>query len=98
MRIAAVSELPPPGEAREFIFHSFPVCVVNQGGRYLVVSGACPHKGGPLAEGELDGDVLACPWHGWQFRLADGQCLNRSGICLKTFALIIHGDDVFLKP
>jgi len=97
MRVAAVSELPPTGEAREFVFYGPAVCVVNQGGRFRAVSVVCPHLGGPLAEGELRGDVLVCPWHGWQFRFANGQCLNRSGVCLKTFELIIHGEDVFLK-
>lgn len=59
--------------------------VVDAGDRELVVllvegrphafDNACPHRGNPLADGEVLGDVLECAYHGWRFDLATGSCL-----------------------
>lgn len=39
-------------------------------------SGMCPHQGGPLGIGKRDGDFLTCPWHGCQFDLRTGACVD----------------------
>jgi nitrite reductase (NADH) small subunit len=96
-RIASVSELPPEGETREFPFGSSAVCIANDGGTFAVLDNVCPHKGGPLAEGSIENGKLVCPWHGWEFRLSDGQCVHRPGASVKVFELSIHDEDVFLK-
>jgi len=44
------------------------------GGRFYAVSALCPHEEGPLAEGWLEGDVVVCPWHGYDYDLATGAC------------------------
>jgi nitrite reductase/ring-hydroxylating ferredoxin subunit/uncharacterized membrane protein len=46
--------------------------VVREGDRILALHAQCAHAGGPLAEGEIVGDQIQCPWHGSRFRLADG--------------------------
>jgi nitrite reductase/ring-hydroxylating ferredoxin subunit len=98
VRLASVSELPPDGETREFLLGSIPVCIANVHGTFTAVGGVCPHRGGPLAEGTLEDGVLVCPWHGWEFRLADGKCINHSGASVRVFKLNILGNDVFLEP
>jgi multimeric flavodoxin WrbA/nitrite reductase/ring-hydroxylating ferredoxin subunit len=47
--------------------------VTRVGDRYGVLSGACNHAGGPLAEGRCEGDYLVCPWHGWKYHLFSGR-------------------------
>ncbi len=51
-----------------------PVAIARRGSQVWVFDGTCPHGGGPLGEGDLVGDTLVCPWHGWAFRLEDGTC------------------------
>ena len=97
LRIASVAELPLEGEVREFIFGSIPVFIARLDGVFSALGSVCPHKGGPLAEGSIEDRKLVCPWHGWEFRLADGQCANRPGASVKIFELIVHGEDVFLR-
>ena len=53
-----------------------PVVLVRQGSQFYALSATCPHAGGPLDEGELQGDVVQCPWHGSRFRLRDGRALT----------------------
>lgn len=52
-----------------------PVFVVRRGKRIYVMAEKCSHLGGPLAEGEFDGETVTCPWHGSKFAIADGSIL-----------------------
>jgi nitrite reductase/ring-hydroxylating ferredoxin subunit/uncharacterized membrane protein len=49
-----------------------PLVLVKRNGSIHALHDRCAHRGGPLHEGELDGDCIACPWHGTLFRLDDG--------------------------
>ncbi len=49
------------------------LAVVRHGQQISVVHGVCAHQGGPLAEGRVRNGCLTCPWHGWEYRPADGQ-------------------------
>jgi nitrite reductase/ring-hydroxylating ferredoxin subunit len=51
------------------------VALFNVDGRYHALEGICPHQGGPLGKGSVDGPVVSCPWHGWRFDVRSGQCL-----------------------
>ncbi len=51
----------------------FQLAVFLVGGAVHVLDNTCPHAGGPLAEGEIEGDCVACPWHQWTFRVTDGR-------------------------
>jgi nitrite reductase/ring-hydroxylating ferredoxin subunit len=97
LRIASVSELPPEGELRQFTYGPETVCVANAGGVFTALGNVCPHQGAPLSAGCIADGKLVCYWHGWEFRLADGQCANHARASVKLFELVIRGDDVFLK-
>ena len=65
------------------------VGIFNLGNEYFAVRNACPHKGAPLCKGAIDGfvtgekpgeftfqrdgEILRCPWHGWEFELKTGE-------------------------
>ena len=49
-----------------------PLVIVRRNGTVYALADRCAHRGGPLHEGELEGDCIACPWHGTRFRLDDG--------------------------
>ena len=50
-----------------------PVVLVKLGDKYAALAATCSHAGGPLDEGQLQGDVVQCPWHGSRFRFRDGR-------------------------
>ena len=52
------------------------VALFNVDGEILALNNTCPHAGGPLGEGTLDGEVVECPWHGWEFNVRTGQCIE----------------------
>ena len=56
----------------------------------------CPHKGGPLSQGIVFGDSVACPLHNWTIGLADGQAKAPDQGCTARFAVNVEGGEVFL--
>lgn len=50
------------------------IALFNVGGCLYAVENRCPHRGGPLGEGDLQGHVLYCPLHAWSFDLRTGIC------------------------
>lgn len=53
-----------------------PLLLVRRGGQILALAETCSHLGGPLAEGELVGNTVRCPWHGSRFSLEDGSVID----------------------
>ncbi len=63
----------PPGSCLELAVAGRIVAVFNVAGDFHALDGICPHQGGPLGKGQLEGHVVTCPWHGWQFDVRSGQ-------------------------
>jgi nitrite reductase/ring-hydroxylating ferredoxin subunit len=53
-----------------------PLLLVRRGARVFTLAETCSHLSGPLAEGQLDGESVVCPWHGSRFALTDGRVVN----------------------
>jgi nitrite reductase/ring-hydroxylating ferredoxin subunit len=63
----------PPGEGRAFVAGGVQVAVFRlRDGSLHATPAACPHAGGPLADGQTDVDVLVCPLHLYAYRWSDG--------------------------
>lgn len=95
IRVASESEI-PAGSAKEVEFDGRVVALFNVGGRIHAIDGICPHQGGPLAEGELDGCVVTCPWHGWQFDVASGENVYDKSLRQDSYEVKVEGGEVFL--
>lgn len=81
----------PRGEVAAAMAGDAPVAVVTlDDGRQFVVPDACPHDGGLLSDGYVEGGRLVCARHGWEFDVATGQCAGRA-ICLETAPLARRG-------
>ena len=68
--------------------------VASVDGTFYVIDNTCKHRGGPLGEGELEGDTVTCPWHGWQYNVKTGVCLTKDGIKMDCFAVKVEGGDI----
>ena len=75
-----------------------PIALYHLGGNLYAVADTCPHAGASLCEGELEGAVVTCPWHGSQFRVTDGVRLRGpADFGLATFPVVIEAGDAFLE-
>jgi 3-phenylpropionate/trans-cinnamate dioxygenase ferredoxin subunit len=93
-KIATANEL-APGQAKRVEAQGKRLALFNLDGRYYAIEDTCTHRGGPLSEGEIEGDVVICPWHGAKFRIASGEVLAppaRTGVA--SFPIRLNGSDV----
>jgi nitrite reductase (NADH) small subunit len=76
----------PLGEARVFRIEGRDIAVFRlRNGDVLAVSAACPHRGGPLADGLVGGHSVICPLHGFLFDLRTGEPIGRDCAQLRTY-------------
>lgn len=73
--VASVDEL-PPGTRRVVDVDGTAVAVFNLDGEYFAIRDACPHDGGELANGKLEGEEIICPRHGARFSVRTGAVLG----------------------
>ncbi len=64
--------------------------------RVFAIIDRCPHKGGPLSQGIVYGDRVACPLHNWSIGLADGEAVAPDVGCAQTFAVRVDDGTVFV--
>ena len=95
-RLASITDI-PPGTAREVTVGSRVLAVFNVAGQFHALDGICPHAGGPLGEGTLEGTIVTCPWHGWQFDVSSGRHCLSSQIRQPQFTVSIEGSDVYVE-
>jgi len=92
MRVARGADIPA---GRGCLVEAGPLtlAVFNGGsGRFYAVSALCPHEEGPLADGWIEGDAVVCPWHGFDFDLATGQCRVAEDLSIGVFATrVVNG-------
>ncbi|HEY5853328.1 MAG TPA: Rieske (2Fe-2S) protein [Aldersonia sp.] len=66
-----------PGEGRTYVVDGRQVAVfLLADGTVRAADAVCPHRGGPLADGQIDGRVVVCPLHQYAFSLTDGTCTD----------------------
>ena len=85
-----------PGESRLLEYGEARVALFNVGGAVHAVDDLCPHRQGPLSEGYLDGFLITCPWHGWQFDVRDGRCDTVSRHRVRTYPVRVDETGVHL--
>ena len=95
VRAAKTTEI-VPGSVHEIQVNGKPIALANVAGKYYAVSGTCLHRGGPLGQGSMDGTVLMCPWHGWQFDVTTGRVSGNPTVGVDCYPIEVRGDEVFV--
>ncbi len=114
--ICPVGEI-APGDRRIVEIAGRSIGVFNIHGRYYAIRNLCPHQGAPLCRGRLtgtalpsrpgeyhwgrEGEIIRCPWHGWEFDVTTGKSLfNPHKMKVKNYEVMIEaaeGDDPSLE-
>jgi nitrite reductase (NADH) small subunit len=110
--VARVEEL-PPGSSTVVEIGGRSIGVFNSRGSLYAIRNVCPHHGAPLCAGAVvgrmlpsephtydygeEGRILRCPWHGYEFRLADGHAILRPDTMrVRTYRVEVEDDEVVL--
>ncbi|HEY2986733.1 MAG TPA: Rieske 2Fe-2S domain-containing protein [Candidatus Binatia bacterium] len=67
------------------------MAVFKRDGQVYAIQNICPHEGGQLSKGRLEGDEVVCPLHGYKFDLKTGRCSTDPALKAKVFKLVAHG-------
>lgn len=94
-RLGPVDQI-PPGEGRAFAVNGQQVAVFRlRDGSLRALSAICPHRGGPIADGQTDGRVVLCPLHANAFDLATGESLTGAAP-LRSYPVSLDGDSTIV--
>jgi nitrite reductase/ring-hydroxylating ferredoxin subunit len=86
------------GELREFVLKEVEILVVKYAGQIYCLQARCTHAGAPLVEGELNDDVLQCPWHGSRFNIKNGLVIRGPAAKqLRMYNCIIEEDRLLVE-
>lgn len=100
----------PPGSRKLYTVKGRPVAVFNLDGEYFGLFDKCPHQGGSLCAGAVtglvrsdvpgqyeyskDGEIVRCPWHGWEFDIRTGQSwCEPERVKVKTYQVDVMRSD-----
>lgn len=95
IRVAAVADC-PPGRSLEVVAGDRVCAIFNVDGTFHALDGVCPHQGGPLGKGVLQGTTVTCPWHGWQFDVCSGRHLLSQTLVQPRFPVRVEGDSILV--
>lgn len=93
IKVAESTEL-GPGEKRKISWEDHQILLTNVGNSYYAIDNKCPHMGGSLSEGTLDGTQITCPRHGSVFDVTTGKVVQ-SG---KLLFIKVHVHDLHSYP
>ena len=95
-KIADKSEL-QSGEAKVIEVQGKTLALFNVDGNFYALDNTCLHRGGPLGEGELEGPVVTCPWHGWRWDVTSGANTNNPAVKVACFPVKVEGSSVIVE-
>lgn len=109
--VARASEL-PPGEHVLVEVKRHSIGLFNVNGSYVAALNMCPHELAPVCRGRVsgttlpsapgeyrwgrEGEILTCPWHGWEFDLLNGRMLADNRVRLRLYPVTVEDDTVYI--
>lgn len=100
------------GERRIVEVEGRSIGIFNIDGNYYALHNRCPHMAGPLCEGPvtgttlptadggfvygMEGELVRCGWHGWEFEIKSGRCLISERIRAKSYRVTTEGGELIL--
>jgi nitrite reductase/ring-hydroxylating ferredoxin subunit len=84
LRTAKKDEV-PPGMIREFQIDGKTFALANVDGKLFAINNLCLH-----------GQIVTCPWHGWQYDVTTGKLVTNPAVACETYGVEVRGDDIFV--
>jgi len=88
--VGRVEDVPPGRGATVELLDGMELALYNIEGEFYAIENFCPHKGAPLADGNLCGHTVECDWHGWRFDVRTGHCLTTQSGHVESYEVLIE--------
>jgi nitrite reductase/ring-hydroxylating ferredoxin subunit len=86
-----------PGQGKVVEAGDKTLAVFNVDGRLYAIDNTCPHRGGPLGDGDLDGTLVTCPWHAWRWDVTTGANANNPAVRVDCYPVTVEGTDLVVE-
>ncbi len=73
------------------------VALFKAEGDVYAMENLCPHREGPIGEGDLEGCIVTCPWHAWEVDVRTGEVVDDPELKARTYPVRVEGGDVFVE-
>ena len=87
----------PPGRAAEVVVNGQTIALFNVDGAFHAIAGRCPHRGGPLGQGFVDGSQVSCPWHNYTFDVSTGENVVSPDLKVPRYEVKVEDGQVCVK-
>ena len=96
IEVADIADV-PVGRAKACSVEGRTIALYHTRDGFFATDNTCPHRGGPLAEGDLIGNEITCPWHLWGFDIETGLCAGNPDIKVAAHTVRVENDKVLVK-
>lgn len=96
VQVATIDEC-PPGTVKNVTVNNVDIALCNHEGDFYALNNRCPHRGGQLGDGHLQGADLICPLHGWDFDVRTGISRYNTLDRVVTYPVTVLEGKVFLN-
>jgi nitrite reductase/ring-hydroxylating ferredoxin subunit len=96
VKVLDVADL-SPGKPALVTLDDRDVAVIRRGDEILAIGNECPHQGGSLCDGWVEGDIVICPLHGWEFDLRSGACMTVPGESVPRYTATVEDGAIYLE-
>lgn len=86
-----------PGECKVVEADDKVIALYNVDNTFYATDNICLHRGGPLGDGELNGKIVTCPWHRWDYDVTTGENTANPDMKVETFEVRMNGVEVQVK-
>ena len=94
--VASIDEL-PVGRAKTWKVGERSIALYHTKSGFFASDNECPHRGGPLGQGDVMGDEIVCPWHLWGFDVRTGVCTGNLQVSIVTHEVKVDRDRILVK-
>lgn len=96
VRLCGVGDAPAAGQVCEAQAEGVDICLANVGGELSALDNWCPHRRGPLGQGWIEGEMVVCPWHSWNFHAKTGVAEFPENERIRVFPVRTVGGEVLV--
>jgi nitrite reductase/ring-hydroxylating ferredoxin subunit len=96
LKVARLSEL-AEDSVLEVMVGEQPYAICRTQGAVYALNGVCPHRGGPLGQGQIHDGHVVCPYHLWEFDCRTGEYDLDSARGVATYDVKVEDGDIFLQ-
>jgi len=93
VQVAKLSDL-EAGSCKAVLAAGKMIALFNVEGTVYALDNVCLHRGGPLGEGFMEGKIVTCPWHMWEYDVCTGERVGNPALKVCTYPVHIEGDEI----